>query len=241
MYYLPKKEQLINLQINANRSGMMEEREFLQAFMEYRCGIYYWLKNLYISEPTKEQLIEIINTCREQKLDNTIPVCEGEFVNFFKGIDKRSINKLHKEIKVEYARLFLGPKHVPAPPFESVYRTKTRHMFGETTTEVRKLYKNAGLKIEAKDNLPDDFIGYELEFMYYLSFEALRALNEGDEVVLDKVIKYQYHFIKEHLNTWIKDFTKDIFENTTMEYFKVVANLTNEFIKDDYNNIENLI
>ena len=219
----------------------MEQKEILQAFMEYRCGIYYWLKNLYISEPTKEQLIEIIDTCREQKIDDTVPLYEGEFVGFFKKVDKRALNKLHKEIKVEYARLFLGPKHVPAPPFESVYRTKTRHMFGESTVEVRNLYKNAGLKIEAKDNLPDDFIGYELEFMYYLSFEALKALNEGNDEKLCKVLKYQQHFIKEHLNVWVKDFTKDILVDTTMEYFKVVANLTNEFIESDYNNIENLI
>ena len=222
-------------------SGMMEEKEILKAFMEYRCGIYYWLKNLYMSEPTKEQLIEIINTCREQKMDSTIPVCEGEFIHFFRKLDKRSINKLHKEIKVEYARLFLGPKHVPAPPFESVYRTKTRHMFGETTIQVRELYKRAGLKIEAEDNLPDDFIGYELEFMYYLSFEALKALNEDNDERLDKVLKYQHHFIKEHLNTWVKDFTKDILENTRMDYFKVVAGLTEEFIEEDYNHIENLI
>lgn len=219
----------------------MEVKEILKAFMEYRCSIYYWLKNLYISEPTKEQLIEIINTCREQKMDSTIPVCEGEFINFFKKLDKRSINKLHKEIKVEYARLFLGPKHIPAPPFESVYRTKTRHMFGETTIQVRELYKSAGLKIETQDNLPDDFIGYELEFMYYLSFEALRAVNEYNDERLNKVLKYQHHFIKEHLNAWVKDFTKDILESTTMDYFKVVANLTKEFIEEDYNNIENLI
>lgn len=219
----------------------MENKEILQAFTEYRCGIYYWLKNLYVSEPTKEQLIEIVNTCREQKIDDTIPTCEREFIKFFQKVDKRTINRLHKEIKVEYASLFLGPKHVPAPPFESVYRTKNRHMFGETTTEVRKLYKNIGLKIESKDNLPDDFIGYELEFMYCLSFDALKALKDNDDKKFEKILKYQHHFLKEHLNMWIKDFTKDILDSTTMEYFKVVAKLTDEFIKVDYNNIENLI
>lgn len=219
----------------------MDKNELIKSFMEYRCTIYYWLKNLYITEPSTKTLLEIVNTCKVYEIDDTIPNCEKEFINFFAKLNEKEVEKLHNEIKVEYARLFLGPKKIPAPPFESVYTTKTRHMFGESTTEVRELYKNAGLKLETKDNLPDDFIGYELEFMYYLSYETIKALEENNEEKVEKILKYQYHFLKEHLNVWIKDFTKDILDNTTNDYFRVTAKLTAEFIKGEYNNLKELI
>lgn len=219
----------------------MNDTTLLKEFMEYRCGMYFWLKNLYVSEPSTSTLMDVADVCKEQVITDEIPGYESDFISYFSSLSKEGLEELHKEIKVEYARLFFGPKRIPASPYESVYRTVKKHMFGETTIQVRRLYENAGLEIEKKNNVPDDFIGFELEFMYYLSYETVKAIKDENEEMLEKLLKYQNHFLKEHLTVWIGKFTKNIVDNTTIDYFKVTANCINGFIEDDYNFLSNLL
>lgn len=218
----------------------MNNNELLKDYMDYRCGIYFWLRNLYISEPTVEILSDISETCKYFGVNEDSPQYEREFLAFFESLSKEQIESIHKEIKPEYARLFLGPKRILAPPYESVYCTKNRQLFGENCINVRRLYEEMGLKIDKIGNIPDDFIGYELEFMYYLAFTTGEAINDNNMDRVDELLNNQYNFIKEHISLWIEKFTNDICENTNMEYFKIVANFTKEFILEDYKSLSEL-
>ena len=205
----------------------------LKEYLEYRCGMYFWLKDLYIVEPTAKVLTSISEVCRDCDIED-YPEHEGNFIDYFKKLELDKVEDLVKEIRVEYARLFLGPKHIVASPYESVYTSCTRSIFGESCIQVRELYKNAGLEIESNSsNIPEDFIGYELEFMYYLSYKALKALEENDLELVDKILKYQHYFFKEHLGKWIEPFTDNVSKNTNMEFFKILAEFTKEFITSD--------
>ena len=218
----------------------MANNELLKEYMDYRCSIYFWLKNLYISEPTCEILSDISNTCKDFGEDIESPDYEREFISFFKGLNDDDIEKLHKEIKAEYARLFLGPKRLPAPPYESVYRTCNKQIFGDSCFKVRKLYENAGMKINALGKIPDYFIGYELEFMYYLTFLTAQEIEKNNDEYVENLIKYQYKFLKEHLSVWIEKFTDRIAKNTEVKYFMVLSKFTKEFILEDYKCLEEL-
>lgn len=218
----------------------MNNNELLKDYMDYRCGIYYWLKNLYITEPTVETLTEIAQTCKNFGVSEESPSYEKEFISFFANLNKEDIEKIHKEMKPEYARLFLGPKRILAPPYESVYCTTNRQLFGETCIKVRRLYEEIGLKIDKEGNIPDDFIGFELEFMYYLTFITGESIIDNNMDRIDVLLNYQYNFIKEYIGVWVERFTNDICENTNMEYFKVIANFTKEFILEDYKSLSEL-
>lgn len=218
----------------------MNNNELLKEYMDYRCGIYFWLRNLYISEPTVEILSDIVQTCREFGINEDSPAYEKEFIYFFANLSKEDIENTNKELKSEYARLFLGPKRILAPPYESVYCTRNRQLFGETCISVRRLYEQLGLKINKVGNVPDDFIGFELEFMYYLAFTTGEFINDNNMDKIDELLNHQYNFIKDHIGVWIERFTNDIYENTKMEYFKVIANFTKEFILEDYKSLSEL-
>ncbi|MEG2291448.1 MAG: molecular chaperone TorD family protein [Clostridium sp.] len=218
----------------------MNNNELLKEYMDYRCGIYFWLRNLYISEPTVEILSDIVQTCREFGINEDSPAYEKEFIYFFANLSKEDIENTNKELKSEYARLFLGPKRILAPPYESVYCTRNRQLFGETCISVRRLYEQLGLKINKVGNVPDDFIGFELEFMYYLAFTTGEVINDNNMDKIDELLNHQYNFIKDHIGVWIERFTNDIYENTKMEYFKVIANFTKEFILEDYKSLSEL-
>ena len=83
------------------------------------------------------------------------------------------------EIRYEFNRLFVGPKRPKAEPYESVY-FDYQTMFGAKTMQVRSFYESSRLKLEDAqlDKFPDDFIGYELQYLYFLSFSALKAEDE---------------------------------------------------------------
>jgi putative dimethyl sulfoxide reductase chaperone len=80
------------------------------------------------------------------------------------------------ELQKEYTRLFVNaiPK-VEAHPYGSLYLEKDGLVWGLTTVEAVKLYIEAGLKMadDFKD-VPDHF-ATELEFMWYLVREELKA------------------------------------------------------------------
>lgn len=217
----------------------MLEEDMLKEYMEYRCSIYYWLKDLYMSEPTVEILNDISKICKEYYNLEESPKYERNFIEFFSNVN--NIKNLYQDIKVEYSRLFLGPKRPIAPPYESVYTSCRKQIFGESATEVKKQYEEMGLKIKSKANIPEDFIGYELEFMYYLSYFTITLYDDNNFEKINSIIKYQQNFLDKHLKNWVEQFTNDIIENTNIEYFRVLGNFTKEFIIEDYKNISKLI
>ncbi len=219
----------------------MGKNEMLKDYMEYRCGVYFWLKNLYLKEPSIEILKEISTTCKEYARLAEFNKEEQGFINFFKSLEEEEVHVLHDAIKPEYARLFIGPRRVPVPPYESVYRENRKSIFGRHTMAVREVYQNAGIELGAGLNIPEDFIGFELEFMYYLSFETVKAIEADEWDKVSKLLSYQQYFLSHHLVKWINEFTQDIVKETTLEYFEIKAKFTAEFIVNDHESLSELI
>jgi len=73
-------------------------------------------------------------------------------------------------LQVEYARLFVGPFHVEAPPYGSVYLETNGRLMGESTIAVKKFYQKYGLELDQDFSELPDHISAELEFVYYLLF-----------------------------------------------------------------------
>jgi len=51
-------------------------------------------------------------------------------------------------LEVDYARLFVGPFNLMAPPYGSVYLEGGRQVMGASTADVQKRYRAAGLDID---------------------------------------------------------------------------------------------
>ncbi|GAH03838.1 unnamed protein product, partial [marine sediment metagenome] len=74
-------------------------------------------------------------------------------------------------LKVDYARLFVGPYSLLAPPYGSVYLEGERRIMGDSTLNVLAMYRETGLDIAQDFNDAPDHIAAELEFMYSLVFK----------------------------------------------------------------------
>ena len=139
-------------------------------------------------------------------------------------------NSSEEELALEYARLFVGPFELKAPPYGSVYIDKERKVMGDSTVAVMKLYREAGLDISADFRELPDHIAVELEFMYYLIFKELEALEKSETDTAMRYLKIQDTFKHEFLWKWITPFCGKIKEGTENTLYLALSDCLSAFI-----------
>lgn len=136
------------------------------------------------------------------------------------------------QLRDEYNRLFVGPGHLEAPPWESVYRSVDHLVFGEETLEVRKAFETFGLVTKKLNQEPDDHIALELEFMERLCGMALEAGDKGEDP--GYYLQAQKRFLEEHLLEWAPAWAEDVYQAAESNFFKGLALSTRAFLEEDY-------
>ena len=136
----------------------------------------------------------------------------------------------NEELLVEYSRLFIGPFGVIAPPYGSVYLDGERRVMGDSTMKVIGMYRNEGLSgsVDARE-LPDH-VAVELEFMSYLVFAEIKALEASDLRAAIEAVAKQERFSAEFLRRWIPPFCERIKENAENDFYTALAQCASTFI-----------
>ncbi len=140
---------------------------------------------------------EIIEALQENVSPEFSGIEEGYLLIRDAGSDRQA------DMQYDFNRLFIGPDVLKAPPYESCYRNPDKTLMQEETLRVREKYLRAGLAISRKNVEPDDFIGFELEFLLYLLSDESGKMTELTN-----------QFLREHLLVWYKDHIQAIRENS---------------------------
>ena len=145
-------------------------------------------------------------------------------------------------LQKEYTRLFIIAKpKVPAPPYGSLYLEKEGLVWGPTAVEAVKLYAEAGLKVaEHVKDIPDLFAA-ELEFMWYLIREEIKArggMTTEDSSVVDiekaeKMAGLQSKFFKKHIGAWYERLLQRVRSSTRSVFYSEVSALARDFISKE--------
>jgi TorA maturation chaperone TorD len=133
-------------------------------------------------------------------------------------------------LKIDHARLFVGPFRLLAPPYGSVYLEESRIM-GDSTLDVRDHYEREGLDTVIRE--APDHITVELEFMYYLVAKQAQATNEGNLQDIQLYQQRQESFMGSHLARWLTAFTERVQKNAQTEFYRTLALLTEMFVQND--------
>jgi len=110
-------------------------------------------------------------------------------------------------------------------PYESVYRTDDRTVFGPTTLEVRACYKAFGLETEKLGQEPEDHIGLEFSFIEYLLECLIQQRELGEDEASQATAEALCSFIGGHLMEFGFPFFRLMFAQAQSNYFKAVAEL----------------
>lgn len=156
-------------------------------------------------------------------------VCPSAFV-FTERMEKAIAKYTNEDLLIEYAKLFVGPNELIAPPYGSIYLDKERKVMGDSTIKTVELYHEAGLEISKDFKELPDHIAVELEFMYYLIFKEVDAIKKSDIVVANKFRDMQHKFLRYFLGLWINSFCEKIKNGTENEFYQSLAECVSAFV-----------
>lgn len=134
-----------------------------------------------------------------------------------------------KEMQVEYARLFVGPFDLVAPPYGSVYLENKRMLMGDSTVAVQKMYQDAGLKLDIKE--APDHIAIELEFLHFLCLREAQAhmQEEMDQARFFSGIMAEFQ--RRCFAPWVGKFCDNIRKGTENSFYIALADCLEPFVK----------
>ncbi|MEH6452895.1 MAG: molecular chaperone TorD [Psychromonas sp.] len=192
---------------------------------ESRASLYWWFATLLTKELDKQQLALYFSGQGLQLLDQLSE--EATFDASVKQIKSALVTVLaikqpELELAADFSELFLTDAKKGAPPYASVYLSKTGQMFEQPHQDMIAIFKKQGLAVDPNFNEPADHIAIQLDYLGNL------IMQDGDNVS-DK----QITFIEESLLSWLGLFVAATTKVNNTGFYQGVCQLLLEFITQD--------
>ncbi len=135
------------------------------------------------------------------------------------------------EAQADAVRLLVtNPAGVPAPPYASWYLDGC--LLGPTTRWVEAEYASAGLDVAADAGEPADYLGAELEYLFFLSRHEHAARIVADLTALSSVRDRERRFHDQHFSRWVPAFISAVRGATPAPVLKFTADVLEAFVAD---------
>jgi TorA maturation chaperone TorD len=135
------------------------------------------------------------------------------------------------DIGADQARLFVTARDgVAAPPYASWYLD--RQVRGPSCEWVRKVYAAQGIETDNTAGEPPDYIGAELEFLYFLTRHEHAAFITGDGDALRAAVVSQTVFVTRHLARWVPLFVAQIRAANPGPVFAAASNVLQAAVRE---------
>ena len=220
-----------------------EMKEVVLTLMAGRAYVFSLLHKMLGAEPTKTlmdavsseesmqavALFESEDSDAAKKLGNVLLAC--------RGMDEERLDR----VREEYTRLFIGPDKLIAAPWESVYTTKERALFQESTLDVRGWFRRFGYVAGGYPNYPDDHISLMMDFLARTSQMADEQLALGEVKACAAILGDQAEFERVHMLNWLYNYAKDMQLSASNFFYPQLAVAIAEFIAYDQQVIEEIV
>ena len=143
-------------------------------------------------------------------------------------------------LRSEFARLFVGPYSLPAPPYGSVYLENEWRIMGESTVDASNRYRDSGLNLSESFKDPPDHIAAELEFMYFLVFSEIDTIRTDHADAGCEYLYRQKLFLTDHLGAWIEEFSRHAEQDTKSDFYRNLVTATRVYIAEDLEYLSSL-
>lgn len=188
---------------------------------ETRALTYSFLSHAFLEEVTIGFL---------EQLAAHPPVLEGELSRFAAELPSADLATVRTDVVADFSALFLGMSANPVSPYESVYTSSKRIMMQEARDQVVETYRAEGFRRSNGVNLPEDHIGFELEFMACLCRKEAAALAAADAAAAGAAFIAQQAFLSDHLLAWVPQFCDDVKRHARTGFFRGLAETMQEFL-----------
>ena len=142
------------------------------------------------------------------------------------------------DLAADCKRIFQGagnPKAEVAYPLESAYTSP------QARAHMQSIFKAKGMENSNAQNLPEDHISIELEFMAYLCTEMQECLAAENLPWVSASTAEQKEFLVRHLLNWVPAFCAEVQKCAGTQFYKAVAKITSGFLRMEKAIVEDLI
>lgn len=204
----------------------------------------YWIFSIGFSNPTSEFVNDLQNGSLAEALQqgmNALALNEthygtaiarlSDLVTEYQDHDPAA---LLTQLRVEYMRLFIGPKDPVIPIYETFHRehgtddSKPLLFVSPTAAAVQKQYRQAGIAVASRES-PDHLVT-ELEFLVFLCSKEAQAWQEDNNAMSKKWRRLQHEFLEAHLGLWGISLCHQVQEVTEEPFYRYFASLAGTFL-----------
>lgn len=210
---------------------------------QYRSDLYRLLA-LSFSNPTEDLIADLQSGALVDNFQNCLEalgVGPAQYGQALRGLAEMvtkcredDARELLKATRVEYMRLFVGPKNPVVPVYETLHREKATAtsqpmlIVSDTAVAVEAVYRNAGVQLTTHDS--PDHLATELEFLVYLCDKEAAAWDSGNNTLAKKWRRMQREFIDEHLGQWAPGLCRQTRDFSNHWFYRYVAWLAETFL-----------
>ena len=137
-----------------------------------------------------------------------------------------------RDVRADYAQLFIGSNPMRVPPWESVYFSEERLTFQAETRDVRGWYERLGLQINTENKDPEDHIAFELSFIARCAELALQAHEAQNSAAFADMLTAQRTFLETHLLRWGCKWADLAYANARTDFYRGLALLVRGGLKE---------
>lgn len=193
----------------------------MQEELQGEIFLYNLLRSIFQSEPTREMIgaLQALHLPQGEE-----PQAHG--LMLMVSAAQRNSSRLDiwiEELAGEFTRIFIGPLKPLVLPYASFYLSDSRQLMTDETIEVRRRYLEADMVIKELYKVPDDHVGIELEFLYYLANEYASLLQQGRHAEAITFLDMKTDFITCHMALWVPQFAEQLAETTHEDFFTGAA------------------
>lgn len=140
-------------------------------------------------------------------------------------------------LKVEYARLFIGPPRPAVTPYASPRLGAASDLggpllgAGPQARAIEAVYTELGLRVAPELREPPDHIATELELLYFLCAREAEAWRASDDAAARDWRRRERDVVDAHVKTWALDFFDEVAATTTEPLYRAAAGLGSALIR----------
>ena len=186
-------------------------------FMKSRARRYQYLSTLFRDEIP----LELIKAMQKDEFlhgfNESVKGCG--FIDLISGAEVMTVylrsngaDKLYKELRYDYADLFLNAGPTPVFPYESVHVSREPVVMQKPVFELREFFRKAGVSKSADFRDLEEHIAVQMEFLRYL-------LEKGKENL------YRDFFKNKYIN-WVPAFCDQLAVSAQTDFYQGLAHFT---------------
>ncbi len=202
----------------------MKEQNFIR-FETEKANVYNIFTAL-LCQPSEDLVLDLTVYDR---LKSALEIVNPDCIEFVDEMQNKIQTYTPLEILVEYTRLFIGPFKVLTHQYSCMY-FGGKSLMSDETIWVINYYEKMGLQFDQSIKDAPDHVAVETEFIYYMLFNELKNIEEGNSKKAIEFWKGQSEFFTKHYKKWIPSFCESIITETKNEYYKAFAECLSKFV-----------